>query len=90
MNNIYIADTGAVSHITTVKVLTTGKYTVTSLSVSQSVCCVLAIFLLRCVCVCVFPSGASLDFPLAGGVCVRQPGRHHCRLEPATAALKEQ
>lgn len=36
------------------------------------------------------PSGAALDFPLAGGECVRQPGRRHRWLEPATPALAQQ
>lgn len=36
------------------------------------------------------PLGTALGFPLAGGVCVWQPGRHHRWLEPAAPELTKQ
>lgn len=51
------------------------------------VCYQFRITLYMCLC---FHLGAALYFPLAGGECVWQSGRHHRWLEPATPALTEQ
>lgn len=74
---------------TTVKVFTAVKWF--NYVLQQSKCCgecVNSVWL-QCVCVCL-PLGAALDFPLAGGERVRQSGRRHRWLEPATPALTEQ